>query len=114
MRRVFAAMAALLLGIAYWWAVGRSSGVAEPWDAPSYWSVGYPGALVLAALLGWWWPRRAWALGAIVVLAQLPVVIASSGVGPLLALGALYAGVLALPAMAVAALAGRIRARGGR
>lgn len=114
MRRVGPALVALLIGMAWWQAVSRWSGVAEPWDAPLYWSVGYPGALVMAALLGAKWLRHGWVLGAVVVLAQLPVVIVASSVGPLFAAGVIYAAVLAVPAMMAAAIAGWIRARVGR
>lgn len=107
------ALAALAIGVVYWFAAGRLSDVAEPWDASGFWSIAYPGALLLAGLLGLAWPRHGWAWGAIVVLAQVIVVIATGGAGPLIAVGIVYAAVLALPAMLVAQVAGRIRARAG-
>lgn len=113
-RRAVAPLASLLLGCGYWFVAARLSGVVEPWDAPDYWTIAYPGALLLAALLGATWPRRGWAWGAIVVLAQLPVVVAASGAGPLLAAGLLFALVLALPAMLVGSGAAWIRGRAGR
>ncbi|MNV56136.1 hypothetical protein D3C71_1484060 [compost metagenome] len=42
---------------------------------------------------------------------QVPVVAVMSGVGPLLLAGVVYALVLALPAMAIAAAAGALRRR---
>lgn len=100
---------ALLTGLAYWALVSAMSGGVEPWDAPAFWTIAFPGALALSALLGALAPMRAWAWGAIVMLAQVPVVIALAGAGPLLIVGLLYAAVLAVPAAFVSWAGGASR-----
>ena len=100
-----------VIGIAYWTAVSGLLKGGEPWDAAAYWTVVYPVALLISILLGAWRPKLAWLWGAIIVFAQVPVVIAVSGIGPLLLAGLVYAAVLSLPAMLVAWLGGVIRSR---
>jgi hypothetical protein len=102
---------AALAGLALWTAVSLSMGGGEPWDADRYWTLACPAALVLSLALGLAFPRRAWCWGAVVMLAQVPVVIAVSGVGPLLAAGVVYAALLAVPAMLASALGGWWRRR---
>lgn len=100
---------AVFAGLALWTAVSLSMGGGEPWDADRYWTLACPAALVLSLALGLAFPRRAWCWGAMVMLAQVPVVIAVSGIGPLLAAGVVYAAVLAVPAMLASALGGWCR-----
>jgi len=104
---------ALVCGLAWWSLASFAIGGGEPWDAGAYWTLWYPGALLLAAILGLVLPRRSWAWGLVVMLAQLPVVAVTSGVGPLMLAGLVYACVLAIPAVAVSWTAGwwRLRAR---
>lgn len=109
-----AAALAALTGLAYWAMVAAVSGGAEPWDAPRFWTVAFPGALALSGLLGAVAPTRAWAWGAIVMLAQVPVVVAVSGASPLLIAGLLYAVALAVPAALVSWGSGALRARSAR
>lgn len=99
------------VGLAYWAAVSGMLGGGEPWDAAAYWTLAYPGALLLSAVLGFAMPARAWIWGALVVCAQVPVVIAVSGAGPLLLAGLLYAVVLAIPAALIAGGAAWLRRR---
>ncbi len=101
-----ATLVALIAGLAFWGIVSAALGGIEPWDAVSFWTVIYPAALALSAVLGLVFPRRSWAWGAIVLLAQVPVVVIAFGVGPLLAAGMLYAAMLSLPAMLVSWIAG--------
>lgn len=102
---------AAVIGIAYWAVASAMAGGDEPWDAPAYWTLAYPGALLVSAVLGVTMPGRAWLWGLIVVFAQVPVVIAVSGAGPLLMAGLLYAAVLSLPAALVSAGAAWARRR---
>jgi hypothetical protein len=102
----------LLVSLFYWGIVGQVSRVAEPWDAPSYWRLWVPLSFGIAALAGAWLGRRGWMAGAVVMLAQLlPVASSSGGERGLWAAGLAIAAVLAIPAMAVAALAGWLRTR---
>ncbi|MDR6989945.1 hypothetical protein [Luteimonas sp. 3794] len=108
---LFGAGISAIVGIAYWAAVSGMSGGGEPWDADAFWTLVYPGALLLSAILGVAMPRRAWLWGLIAVFVQVPVVIAVSGAGPLLLAGVLYAAVLSIPAALVSGAAGWIRRR---
>lgn len=105
------ALGALLVGLAWWAVVSLAIGGGEPWDAAGYWTWAYPGALACSLLLGLAWPQRAWLWGPLVVLAQVPVVVAVSGLGPLLAAGLVYAALLSIPAAVASWAGGRLRRR---
>ncbi|MBB4087695.1 hypothetical protein [Sphingomonas carotinifaciens] len=96
------------VAIAYWFIVAALSGVGEPWDAARYWWLWYPLSLVIAGVGGRLLRRRAWRAGVIVTFAQVPVMAIGGAAGPLWAVGLLMLGVLALPAVIVALLAGRL------
>lgn len=108
---LFGACVSAIVGIVYWAAVSALSGGSEPWDATAFWTLVYPGALLLSAILGFVMPTRAWLWGLIVVFVQVPVVIAVAGADPLLLAGVLYAAVLSIPAALVSGVAGWIRRR---
>jgi peptidoglycan/LPS O-acetylase OafA/YrhL len=107
-----AAYAVALGGGALLWIVtAKIAGRTEAWDAPMYWTITYPLAIVLAGLLGFLVPRRAWRWGLAVFLAQ-PVVLAVSASGfGLMPLGLILFAVLSLPAVGLAALAARFSPR---
>ena len=107
--RSMQAIGVLLVAILYWLAVNALSGTAAPWDAPSYWTVRSPLALVIAALAGFLSRLPAWLIGGLVVFAQLPVMLAAAGIGPLIAVGLLLLGLLAVPATLAAWLGARLR-----
>lgn len=101
----------LTCGLFYWSLVGRSAGVAEPWDAAAYWRLWYPLSLVLAGGAGLVLRTRGWMAGAIVTFAQLPVM-AWNGEGALWwGMAMLFLAVLAIPAMAVSAGTGWLAIR---
>ena len=113
--RFIAALAvSVKTGLLFWFIVALNTPGGEPWDAGGFWSVTYPLALLTSAALGFAFPARAWLWGLVVMLAQVPVVVVMSGVGPLLLAGLVYAIVLAVPAVAVSWLAGAARTRMGR
>ncbi len=95
----------LVVGAAYWWFVARITGAAEPWDARAYWQLWYPASFAISAALGLILKEHGWIAGAIVTLAQAPVMLLNNGAGPLLGLAVLMLCVLALPVTAVSALA---------
>ncbi|SQF99122.1 Uncharacterised protein [Paucimonas lemoignei] len=97
----------LAVSLGFWTAVSMIAGVAEPWDAAGYWTIFYPAALVLSAVLALLPRRFQWAVGAVVIFAQVPVVLAVSGIGPLLAAGGVIAATLSIPAMVLSWLSGR-------
>lgn len=96
------------IAIAYWFMVGAVDGVHEPWDAARYWWLWYPLSLVIAGVGGRYLRRRAWLAGVIVTFAQVPVMAIGGAGGPLWVVGLLMLGVLALPAVIVATVAGRL------
>ena len=101
---------ALIGGAALWLLTSLITGRSEAWDAPMYWSVTYPLALLLAGVLGYRAPRRAWRWGLAVMLVQAPVMLLTSGSSlNLLPLGLAMFAVLALPAIAAATFAARLR-----
>lgn len=109
-RRWWLVAAALLAAsLAYWEAVVRTTGAREPWDAPGYWIILYPAALALSAAGGALLQRRAWLAGAIVVAAQLPVMLVHNAAGAMLPVGIAFLVLLSLPATAAAMLAARLR-----
>lgn len=97
----------LAVSLGFWSAVSMIAGVAEPWDAAEFWTIFFPAALALSVVLGCVPRRHQWAVGAVVMLAQVPVVMAVSGVGPLLAAGGVIAAILSIPAMVLSWLSGR-------
>jgi hypothetical protein len=104
---------ALLGGASLWLLTALISGRGEAWDAPMYWTVTYPLAILLAAVLGYRAPRRAWRWGLAVMLVQAPVLLLTSGGSmSLLPLGLALFAILALPAIAAAEFAAAMRRRG--
>jgi len=102
---------AILGGASLWVLTSLITGRSEAWDAPIYWSVAYPLALLLAGVLGYRAPRRAWRWGLAVMLVQAPVMLLTSGSSlNLLPVGLALFAVLALPAIAAATLGVRLRA----
>lgn len=103
-------IALFAIGVGYWLLASHILHVAEPWDSRHYFSAAYPGCLLLCAAWGAAAGRQACAGGALLTVAQLPVIVAHSGAGPLLPVGVVYLVLLALPAMACAVTAARLRA----
>jgi len=105
----------LSAGIAYWYSVSLVVGVIEPWDADGFWRLWYPVALFLSAAAGFVFGKRSWLAGLLIVFAQTPVLGRNCGVGgscgQMWAAGLVMLGLLALPAAAVSALAGRMASR---
>lgn len=101
--------ATCIVSLFFWAVVSAVTAAKEPWDLANYWTLIYPAALVLSAILGAVLKRAQWSAGAVVMLAQIPVVLVVSGVSPLLAVGLLYAAVLSIPAMTLSWLAGKLR-----
>ena len=103
-----------VVSVLYWLLVSRVSGAKEPWDAAGYWLIWYPGSLILSAFGGFAFGRRGWSAGAIVTVAQLPVMLVNTGFGGLLIVGVVFLAVLAVPAVMLSALLGRLRATSRR
>jgi hypothetical protein len=103
---------AIIGGISLWLLTSLISGRAEAWDAPMYWTVTYPLAILLAGVLGYRAPWRAWRWGLVVMLVQAPVLMLTSGSSMnLLPLGLALFAILSLPAIAMARFGAKIRGR---
>ena len=102
-------IATCVVSLFFWAVVSAITGAEEPWDLASYWTIIYPAALALSAILGAVLKRSQWSAGAVVMFSQIPVVLAMSGASPLLGAGIIYAAVLSIPAIALAWLAGKLR-----
>ena len=96
-------------GTLLWSVATLSSGGREPWDTGEYWAIYMPLACVLSGLLGFTFPERTWRWALAVMLAQMPVMWMTQGVGSLWVPGLVMLLVLALPGMLIAALGGLIR-----
>jgi hypothetical protein len=83
----------------------------EPWDAPSYWTISYPLAILLSALLAALYPVKPWRWAVTILVSQLLVMIANGSDFSLLPLGAILLAFLSLPASAAAFLAAWFRTR---
>lgn len=105
--RIARVLAVSVIGLAYWALVSALSGEREPWDATGYWTVAYPASIALSALVGYVLRAHAWLWGALITLAQLPLMIVNNGSGPLWAVGFILLCALAIPAMAASWLASR-------
>ncbi|MBE2992872.1 hypothetical protein IFR23_12695 [Sphingomonas sp. CFBP 13603] len=103
-----------VVSVLYWLLVSHVSGAKEPWDAAGYWLIWYPGSLLLSACGGFAFGKRGWSAGAIVTFAQLPVMWVNTGFGGLLIVGVAFLAVLAVPAVILSALFGRLRATSRR
>ncbi len=104
-----ALIATCIVSLLFWAVVSATTSAKEPWDLASYWTIIYPAALALSAILGAVLRRSQWSAGAIVMLSQIPVVLAISGISPLLGVGIIYAAVLSIPAIVLSWLAGKLR-----
>jgi hypothetical protein len=101
--------ATCVVSLFFWTVVSAVTGAEEPWDLASYWTLIYPAALALSVFLGAVLKSAQWSAGAVVMLAQVPVVLVISGASPLLGVGILYAAVLSIPAITLSWLAGKLR-----
>lgn len=103
-------VAAFMFGAVSWWVVSALTGKREAWDATAYWAVVYPGAIVVAALLGHFHPERPWRWPVVLFEAQaIAMGIRNGEWGNLVPLGVIVFAVLALPGVAAATLAARRR-----
>jgi hypothetical protein len=98
-------------GLAYWAAVVAMLGRREPWDGPGYWTLAYPVALALSAVLALAFPKGGWRWALVVMLSQM-VVMAAGGAGLSMApLGVALLAILALPGVGLGLVIERLRNR---
>lgn len=98
-------------GMFLWLATAILTGRREAWDAPAYWGVAYPAALIVSAWLGRAYPERPWRWVLVLFESQFVAMCLRNGeLGSLWPLGMVMFAVIALPGV----LAANIAARFGR
>ena len=101
----------ILTGSLLWIATAQLAHTREPWDSDLYWTAAYPSAVLLSGLLAIAFPQRPWRWALCLMFSQLAVMLATgSGLG-LLPMGLVLLAILAIPAIGMALLAGRLRLR---
>lgn len=101
----------LFCGLLLWTLTSFFGHRREPWDASAYWTIAYPGAILLCAALGALYPQKPWRWAVTIIFSQLVVMIAGGSDFSLLPLGLVLLALLSLPAIAASALAARLRER---
>ena len=43
-----------------WFFIALMTGRRDAWDSSAFWGIGYPAAIVVSALLGYFFPARPW------------------------------------------------------
>jgi hypothetical protein len=108
-------LASFASGTIIWLIAALLSGGREPWDTGDYWLIYLPAAYVLCGILGYTFPRRTWRWPLAVMFAQFPVMLATAGeIGSMAGAGIIFAFILSLPGMIIAALGRTVRHRLGR
>ncbi|MFW2853856.1 hypothetical protein ACM61V_18445 [Sphingomonas sp. TX0543] len=95
---------AATLGLPLWSATSWVGTRPEPWDNPLFWSVAYPISLLASLGLGILFPDRPWRWAAVLIFAQLPIVLLSGSDLSLLPLGLVGLAGLTVPAAFVATI----------
>jgi hypothetical protein len=104
---------AVVAGMGLWFWIALMSGRREAWDSSAFWAIGYPVAIAVSALLGYFFPTRPWRWALALFFAQfLAMMIRNGEVGSLWPLGMMLFAVLAVPGMITAKIAATIRAPG--
>jgi len=91
-------------GVLLWLAAMAAGGRREAWDSGLYWVGAYPLSILLAAWLGYEFPRMAWRWGLLIMLAQALTLAVTALDFSLLPLGLIVFSVLSLPLMAAATI----------
>jgi len=100
---------AVVLGAILWQGTAMLGGRREAWDSPLYWTWTYPACVVIAGVLGYIAPAKAWRWALALMLAQAVTLATSTSSFGLLPLGMILFGVLAVPPAIVASMGARLR-----
>jgi len=92
-----ALMIVVILGVALELVVSGISATAEAWDASSYWSVGYPVAVILCGALGYSSPTHWQNHGPLLLGAQWLTMALGKAPGPHMIVGLAFAAALSVP-----------------
>ncbi len=101
-------------GVLLWLATMAVGGTREAWDSGLYWVATYPLSILLAAWLGYEFPRMAWRWGLVIMLAQAVTLAATAADFSMLPLGLIVFSILALPLVAAGVLGAWWRRRESR
>jgi hypothetical protein len=101
-------------GVVTWVLVSAITGRTEAWDSGLYFSVGMPVVCIVALVLGFLEPQRAWRWGAVPLLAQFLWMLLTQGPGNLLPLGIIVFGVLSVPSIVAARIGAFVANRRAR
>jgi hypothetical protein len=95
------------------WSVGSAvSDRREAWDSGTYWTIFYPAAIAVCALLGYFFPDRPWRWCMALFAAQFVTMALMAGeIGNLSPLGLIFFGILSLPAIGAAKVASGLKRR---
>jgi hypothetical protein len=103
-----AVIIAAVVGFMLWFVTSLLGGRREAWDVSSYWTLGYPLALLTSGLLGYWYPVRPWRWPLALFAAQFVAMCIRNGeLGNLWPVGIAFFAVLALPGIVVAKVSSR-------
>lgn len=100
---------AAALGLALWSTTSWIGTRPEPWDNQIFWSAAYPLSLLGCLALGVLFPDRSWRWAAVLIFAQLPIVLLSGSDLSLLPLGLVGLAGLTVPAALLATIGARAR-----
>lgn len=91
-------------GALLWLAAMAFGGKREAWDSGLYWVGAYPLSILLAAWLGYEFPRMAWRWGLAIMLAQAVTLAVTALDFSMLPLGLIVFSILAVPLIVAAML----------
>ena len=94
-----------------WLAAMAAGGRREAWDSGLYWIGAYPLSILLAAWLGYEFPRMAWRWGLAIMLAQAVTLAVTALDFSMLPFGLIVFSILALPLVGAAVLTARLTRR---
>ena len=97
-------------GAAVWAGITQVSARREAWDSGIYFQIGLPIFYAMSGIFGYIEPQRSWRWGIFPFVGQFVWMIATAGIGNLMPLGIILAGVLAIPGI-ITAKAGAVLAR---
>jgi hypothetical protein len=98
-------------GALLWLAAMAASGKREAWDSGLYWVGAYPLSILLAAWLGYEFPRMAWRWGLAIMLAQAVTLAVTALDFSMLPFGLIVFSNLALPLIGAAVFVARLTRR---
>ncbi|RZI43783.1 hypothetical protein EGT07_08430 [Herbaspirillum sp. HC18] len=111
-KTIVPASIAVIVGAALWLATSIAVGKREPWDTSAYWTVTYPLAIAVSALLGYFFSGRPWRWALLLFESQVfGMWIRSGEAGNLWPLSMALLAVISVPGIVAATVASRFGSR---